>query len=247
MSELADLNEFIASSREVADDAQLGGIVGSMTREMGFDHFSLYRREDGPGGQGIRITDYPEAWLCRILDRRYCVDDPTYQASRRTAVGFRRDEMGGLLALNRRQLRIMQDAERAGLGDWFAGPAHVASEATGLATFVVRTGRTLPQARVPIAQLVGTFAYEAARRLRSRGGSGDVVEPVALTPRQVDCLLLIARGKTDWEIAVILGLAEDTVGKYVEDARRRYDVSRRSQLVVRALYDGHFSLRDAVR
>ena len=245
MSELADLNEFIASSRDAADDVELGAMIGAMTREMGFDHFSLYRRDPVSDSQAIRITDYPEAWLCRVLDRRYYVDDPVYQASRRTAVGFSREGVGDIMALTRRQAAILRDAERAGLGDWFAVPAHVASEASGLATFVVRTGRSLPAARLPMAQLVGTFGFEAARRLRRHWIT--IMPPVALTPRQVDCLLLIARGKTDWEISVILGLAEDTVGKYVYDAMRRYDVSRRSQLVVRALYDGHFSLRDAVR
>lgn len=246
MSELEDLNEFIARSREVVDDQGLSAIVGDMVREMGFDHFSLYRRDAGPAGQNIEISDYPDDWIARVRDRRYVFDDPVYQASRRTAVGFMREGVADLMTLTRRQVTIMREAERAGLGDWFAVPAHVAAETSGLATFVMRTGRPLPLARIPMAQIVGTFSYEAARRLR-RNGVSDLAEPVALTPRQIDCLLLIARGKTDWEISVILGLAEDTIGKYVEDARRRYDVSRRSQLVVRALFDGHFSLRDAVR
>ena len=95
-----------------------------------------------------------------------------------------------------------------------------------------------------MAQLVGAFAYEAARRLRRARGLPS--SPVPLTQRQIDCVLLVARGKSDWEISRILGIAEDTVTEHLDAARGRYGVSRRGQLVVRALYDGWFSLTDAI-
>ena len=140
-----------------------------------------------------------------------------------------------------------QEAGRAGLGDGYSVPAHVPGEANGLCTFIVRTGRANPSRRLPMAQLAGAFAYQAARRLRTRSqpGAGDPL--VRLTDRQLECVLLIARGKTDWEIANILGLKEDTVTEYVDDARCRYDVGRRTQLVVRALMDGQITLQDAAR
>jgi LuxR family quorum-sensing system transcriptional regulator CciR len=243
MTELSDLNCFIEASRGVDDDSALAALLGDFARELSFDGFSLFRGSSD-GSPSIAITDYPEIWLERVISRRYHGDDPVYHAARRTAVGFRRDQIGEHLALTDRQRTILVESERAGLADWYAVPAHVSGETCGVSTFFVRTGRELPVARLPFAQLAGAFGFEAARRLRrdARGSAG----PVPLTPRQVECLLLIARGKTDWEIGAILGLAEDTVGKYVNAARDRYGVSRRSQLVVRALYDGHFSLSEAV-
>lgn len=243
MTELSDVNHFIAASREVSDDAALGALVGDFAREMAFDGFALFRGSSDVS-PGIAVTDYPESWLERVISRRYHGDDPVYHAARRTAVGFRRDQITDHLVLTERQRDILAEAERAGLADWYAVPAHVSGETCGVATFFVGAGRQLPTPRLPFAQLVGAFAFEAARRLR-RGGMPSV-GVVGLTPRQVECLLLIARGKTDWEIGTILGLAEDTVGKYVNAARERYGVSRRSQLVVRALYDGHFSLAEAM-
>lgn len=245
MTVLGDLNDFIARSRDLADDNELQSLVGGISREIGFDNFSLFRHDVGSRADTIRITDYPEDWVSIVVERRYYVDDPVYQASRRTGVGFRRADLHQHLSPTARQVEILEQAEAVGLGDWFAVPAHVANETSGLATFIVRTGRELPERSLPAAQLVGAFGYEAARRLRRRASSAPA-GPVALTPRQVDCLLLVARGKTDWEVGRILGLSEETVGKYMDDARRRYDVSRRSQLVVRALYDGHFSIQDAV-
>lgn len=242
MTELSDLNCFIDASRGVASDTELAALLGDFSREMAFDGFSLFRGSSD-GSPSIAVTDYPESWLERVITRRYHGDDPVYHAARRTSVGFRRDQIDEHLVLTGRQRSILAEAERAGLADWYAVPAHVSGEACGVATFYVRAGRDLPVARLPFAQLAGAFGFEAARRLRRVGVAAG---PVRLTPRQVECLLLIARGKTDWEIGAILGLAEDTVGKYVEAARDRYGVSRRSQLVVRALYDGHFSLAEAI-
>jgi len=50
--------------------------------------------------------------------------------------------------------------------------------------------------------------------------------------------VLVARGKTDWEIGTILGISQETVKRHIADARARYDVTKRTQIVLRALYDG---------
>lgn len=50
-----------------------------------------------------------------------------------------------------------------------------------------------------------------------------------LTARERDCLAFVAEGKTDWEISVILGLAESTVRFHVDNARRKLDAVNRAQ------------------
>ena len=62
-----------------------------------------------------------------------------------------------------------------------------------------------------------------------------------LTPRQRDCVVLVAQGKSDWEIGQLLGISESTVHKHIEDAKRRFGVSTRIQLVVRSLFDARLS------
>lgn len=231
----------------MADQAQLAAVVGDFAADIGFDYFSLFRhdcRTSGAGGN-ILVTNYPEAWIERSRALRYYADDPVFAASMRTAVGFLIADVPSMLALSGRQMRTLDESRKAGLGDGFSVPAHVPGEANGLCTFIVRTGRTLPVRRLPMAQLAGAFAYEAGRRLKA-SASAKTPGPVMLTDRQLECVLLIARGKSDWEIATILGVKEDTVTEHVDEARRRYGVGRRAQLVVRALVDGHITLQDAV-
>jgi LuxR family quorum-sensing system transcriptional regulator CciR len=119
-------------------------------------------------------------------------------------------------------------------------PIHVPGEASGLCSFVLSSERALPRESLPAAQYLASFAFEAARRLAGRRSP-----PMPrLTRRQLDCVVLAARGKSDWVAGQILGLAPDTVHKYLEQAKARVGVSSRTELVVRALYDGQISFGD---
>ncbi len=247
MGELAAVNEFIELSRSVRSAHELHALCDAMTRDMGFDYFALVQVDlrRTPGERGvIAISSYPKEWVADISTGTRIEDDPAFLASCRSLVGFRWSEMHTIIPLGRKQRTVLARSRRAGIGDGYTVPAHIPGETNGLATFAVETRHPLPDHRLSMAQLTGTFAYEAARRLRRQ--TETVLEPVRLTPRQIDCVLLIAKGKTDWEIGRILGLSEDTVTEHVDAARARYGVARRSQLVVRALHDGHFAITDAL-
>jgi LuxR family quorum sensing-dependent transcriptional regulator len=58
----------------------------------------------------------------------------------------------------------------------------------------------------------------------------------SLTPREHDSLALVADGKTDWEISVILGVSEATARFHVDNARRKLGAVTRAQAVARLLH-----------
>lgn len=66
----------------------------------------------------------------------------------------------------------------------------------------------------------------------SESGAGD---PVHLTTREREALTWVAEGKSDWEIAMILGLSETTVRFHVDNARRKLGAVNRAQAVARLL------------
>ncbi|WP_243442443.1 response regulator transcription factor [Sandarakinorhabdus limnophila] len=74
----------------------------------------------------------------------------------------------------------------------------------------------------------------------------DPPEGPKLTQRQLDCLVLAARGKSNWVAGQLLGLSGGTVHKYLEAAKTRYGVATRTELVVRALFDGQLSFADVM-
>ena len=113
-------------------------------------------------------------------------------------------------------------------------------------SFAVDAGETFPRELYNVAQLVGGFSFDAARRI---SGTRDIwAKPgQTLTDRQLDCVLWAARGKTDYEISVILNISHETVIQHLKHARERYGVRKRAMLAVRALYDGLISFADILR
>jgi len=65
-----------------------------------------------------------------------------------------------------------------------------------------------------------------------------------LTPRQRQCLVLVAKGKTDRQIGRKLRISSETVHKHVEAAKKNYKANSRVQLVIRALVARELTLRE---
>lgn len=217
-----------------------------ITARMGFRHFALVHHINVsvPGSPTIRLVDYPGDWVEIFEERKLYASDPIHRASQRTAVGFEWNDVERLITLTERDRAVLAAAQAVGVGDGFTVPAHIPGEINGSCSFAMRSGETIDRDQLPLAQLIGTFAFEAARRAnQSKAG----VSPAQLTDRQVECVALVARGKTDWEIGRILGVGSETVTQHLKDARERYGVTKRTMLAVRALFDGAISFTDILR
>lgn len=59
--------------------------------------------------------------------------------------------------------------------------------------------------------------------------------PPTLGARERDAMAYVAEGKTDWEIAQILGIAESTARFHVDNARKKLDAVNRAHAVARFL------------
>lgn len=146
-----------------------------------------------------------------------------------------------MIPLTRMDRAVLDAAAKQGLGNGFTVPAHVPGEVNGSCSFATARGKPLEAEHLAAAQLVGAFAFEAARRLVRRDHEAD---PARFSDRERDCLIWVARGKSDSEIATILGISPETVHQYVKAARANYDAVSRSQLVAHALFSGTISFMD---
>ncbi len=230
-----------------ADDLALA--MAAITAEIGFQYFALTHHVDivAASGNAIRLHNYPAQWADYYDGNALGVSDPVHRASHVTSAGFCWSRMPFMIPLTATDQRMLALGRDQGIGDGFTVPANVPGEARGSCSFANQAGRPMPETTLPLAQLAGNFAFEAARRLWSTRGHLPVPQPRALTDRQRDCLLWVARGKGDWEIAIILGISEETVARHVRDACERYGVNKRTLLVIRALFDGTLTFTDLFR
>ena len=242
---LAQFIEFVAGANDPSD---LADILGNVTREMGCDFFALTHHVDltGAPSSTIRLHNYPSRWVDYFDRNGLAAADPIHRASQRTAVGFAWQYVPQMIPLTRQDHRILALAADHGIGEGFTIPANIPGEVNGSCSFATAIGHPLPLANLILAQLVGTFAFEGARRLW-RVRAPERGAPPCLTDRQRDCLIWAARGKSDWEISVILGISEETVAQHIRQACERYGVQKRTSLMVHALFEGMISFADIVR
>lgn len=242
-SRLTDL--FEDQARRCANSEDLGRLLEDVTNELGFQYFALLHHRCVSSGSGrfIRLDNYPRAWEDELLTRHDVAADPVHLASLRTNAGFGWDELGELLPLSSPQRRILERSRHHGLGPGFTVPANVPGEPSGSCSFVVGRGRSLPVSRLMSAELIGVHAFRAARRIYGYAAESRIPR---LSRRERQCLRLVAAGKTDWEIAAILGISVETAHQYVKRARAAYDVVSRAQLVACGLRDALVSFDEAI-
>lgn len=204
------------------------------TKELGFDHFALVHHDSMAVGRvpAIRIVNYPAEWILKLKAEPWSRLDPVHSACRRTNVGFAWDELPGSM-LSREQQRMFRDAARYGLATGFTVPIHFPGDPAASLSLATRRGLALSGERRMCAEVIAAHAFRAARRL-----AGNPPPRPRLSPRQIQCLALVASGKTDWEIGRILGIGEETVRSYMKWARSAYDAVTRAQLVALALRSG---------
>lgn len=236
---------FVDDVNAVGTQAELKSVLAEITRELGFTHFALSHHVDlrSSSEPAIRIHNYPDEWE-RYYDRQQLGrTDPVHRACQTTAIGFAWSQLPRMIPLTRRDHHMLEAAARQGVANGFTVPAHVPGEVNGSCSFATARGRPLQAENLATAQLVGAFAFEAARRLVKREHR-KLSDPARFSDRERDCLIWVARGKSDSEIATILGISPQTVHQYVKQARANYDAVSRSQLVAHALFSGTISFMD---
>lgn len=235
---------FAEAAQSCPDLAGLGTLLGDAASALGFHYFALLDHASlrAPQAGLLRLDNYPPDWVEEIVTRGDAADDPVHLASRRTNVGFGWCELGSLIKLEPRHKRILARSRRFGLGPGLTVPANVPGEPSASCSFAVRLGCEMPAGRLHCAELIGAHALCAARRLRPAASH----QRPHLSRRELQCLRLVALGKTDWEIARILGLSPHTAHQYVKRARAAYDTVSRTQLVVYGLRDDWISFEDTM-
>jgi len=76
---------------------------------------------------------------------------------------------------------------------------------------------------------------QVKREFKPDFSSSKPLQALGLTPRAAEALLWLAQGKTNSDIATILGITESTVKKYVQEMFDKLGVETRGAATVRAL------------
>ncbi|MES2338754.1 MAG: LuxR family transcriptional regulator [Pseudomonadota bacterium] len=246
MTTLAAVPEILCAFRNATTLDELALVLTDVAARLRFRYFAMVQHIDfgGTTTQGLRLHNYPDQWV-EVFDRRGLGPiDPVHRASHTTLTAFRWQDVSGMIPLSALDRDVLALAGTHGLGDGITVPAHVPGELLGSTSFAsAANDDCVDHQLLAVAQIAGQFAFESSRRLTSRRPCGASLK---LTTRQLECIMYVGRGKTDGEIAEILGLSHNTVVEHLRNARERYNAAARAALPVRALYDGALSFADVL-
>lgn len=217
-------------------------LMRAIAFDLGFRHFALIHhadlREPVPGR--VNIKDYPPAITERIIDQGSWRRDPVVRGSLFADGAFLWSNISALIQLDRRDREALAYGASLGLNEGITVPFTLLGRCPGSCTFAGMRHPRRAERLLGIAQMVGIFAFQAARRIE-----GDVPTPAPpprLHPRPRDCVALAGRGCSNKQIARALGLAPRTVDGYLTVARRLFGARDRTELVISAILAGEVSL-----
>ncbi len=184
--------------------------------------------------QNILLADWPSDWMRRFVAQDYVYVDPVLAHTvANPGAAFDWD-----LAVERsggspKAMAMMNEAAEHGLAKGFAVPLVTLEGDIATASFGGERMEMPPEA-AGLIHLVGMFAL--GRAFQMQGRQDRDFEP--LTGRERDVLNWVAEGKTDWEVGMILSIAESTVRSHVKAAMAKFTAPNRTALVASALRMG---------
>lgn len=246
-SRLERVQAFADAAIAATSFPELDIIMKEAACDFGADFYLMIHHADFRGRTHglINVGNYPEEFVEISRLNGTLGIDPVMEACEKTLTGFFWSDVGSIIQLTRRHHERAEAVARTGLGDGFVVPAHIPGEHLGSCHFAAGAGKQVPRENSAALQSIAVFGFEAARRL-ARERDGALITPPSLTSRQRECLVLSARGKSDTTIAQLLGLSPKTVNAYIEEAKKRYGVATRQQLLALALYSSEITFLDIV-
>lgn len=235
---------FLTEIQQAADLADVERLLEAAARELGFRHYAMIHHDDhraaSPGL--INMNNYPADYAEAYFSGLYHRDDPVVHACIAANACFAWCELADLIELAPRHHHFLERGARHGVTHGITVPASVLGERSGSCNFCSPRIPDLTQRHIAVAQMVGGFAFQKARRIIGRRPRP--IRAVGLQQRQRECAILAAQGKSNTDIATILGLSPATIKSYIEAACGRYEVHNRTQLVIAAILDGEIGLHE---
>ncbi|MDJ1635186.1 LuxR family transcriptional regulator [Agrobacterium rhizogenes] len=208
---------------------------------------SFIMNESTVDPQNFIISNFPNKWLTHYFHQKYKEIDPTLKW---VGTGQGIAQWSDLLTsddIDKNQRRLLQEAWDAGLTNGITLPI-MTELGEAVAISVVPEPGTGNNERIlaalPIVQILAQGYHRKAKGILL-GHSlkvGSARRKSFLSPREIDVLHWMARGKTAWEIAEILSISQKSVDFYTDMAKTKLQAMNRTHAVVKAIMLGLVTL-----
>lgn len=175
-----------------------------------------------------------EAYQKEYFQTKSLFDSPTFRTAQYACKPTSLAEIFDRNKLSRRGMKIYERARKNGLGQGYCFPLKGRSCRPTL-MYIAGDFTTVDDDALMMMELVILAFYRRACALVDACKPQDMPNGSDLSDRERETLSWVAQGKTDWEIAQLLGISERTVHYHIENAKKKMGVPTRLQAVVQAV------------
>ena len=240
-------NEFVDSASTHADLQSLTSDFQRSLETFGFRYFACGSHVDPlHPAQAIMILNYPREWVELYSERKLHCLDPVFLYCDRMGVPFLWDSDTFLSRTNAAQRRMLKEAKRHGLAHGFTVPLYApfGMAPTRGSCSVIPYSPTVDRKARSAAQLMAEALFSAAAHLLAPSCCAS--EWPRLSRRERQCLTHWGNGKSDAVMELLLGLKRATIHGYLENAKRKLNVSTRQQAMAAALALNQISFSELI-
>ena len=177
------------------------------------------------------LVDYPVDWQRHYFETGYVTTDPIVARAPLSRRPFSWTQLRDLTPINR---RMFNEANEAGLKHGVAVSIHGPAGEVFITSVVSPYAEMRPERDLHAVNLIVNQFHTAYLGL--------VAPPdpqlVTLTLRERECLLWSARGKSSWDIGMILNISENTVNFHLKNAMAKLDAGTRIMAIVKSIRFG---------
>jgi LuxR family transcriptional regulator, quorum-sensing system regulator CinR len=207
--------------------------IESIAQHFDVDFVTLHvarNAQSGADNPYVRTT-YPAAWVSHYLLHNLVTSDPILQKAVAAQSAFDWSEA----PITAAGVRMMEMAMSFGLGA--QGYSMPCSDSLGRKSVLSLNSRKSRDDWRAFLQMHAATLATIGRDLHIKAiaeATVGVAEQPQLSPREHECLVWTAAGKTYGEIAIILDLSEHTIRSYLKVARLKLDSVSMAQAVAKA-------------
>lgn len=234
---------FVRDCADAPDAARLWQAVLKFYQDRGIEMVSYHldNSRDLPGGRmGFVEHGFPEEWVCEYIDSNLQVVDPMPGLSAKMSRPFLWSEVEDLADLTEQEADFLRRRKAFDVGEGLALPVYGPKGRN--AYFGLGFGKSVAELR-PDA----TFELQCAAQIAHLRFCELIEKPgrmVDLSPREMEVLRWMARGKSNGVIAEILGISRHTVDTMGRRLFEKLDVNDRTTAAIKGLGSGLLQIKE---
>lgn len=234
-----ELDSYISAINAAEDLDQVLDVLQKQINKFGLGKLSYWLRWSGhENNEPIFLSTYPDNFIEHYLNNDYQAHDMVGRLSTEKNTPFIWSDIQKELSITAIQEKLFDESASVGMRSGASIPIHGPNQIK--ATFSVANDANNADFEALFnfhrheVHILATYAHEKIMRLSTE----QPLSHINLTVKETEILTWVARGKTYWEIGIILTIQEDTVKKHMANICKKLNVSNSAHAVSKSVIHG---------